>query len=169
MNIAALLLKSSRSFGERPALALGNSVTSNYGDTSKRVAMLAGSIRGVIGLFPGDRVAIAMKNCPEFSDIMFATWHAGCAAVPMNAKLHEKEFTYVLNHSGAKVCFVTEDLEPVIKAAIENCDEQPEIISVSGNQYQHLLEANPIEIAELDPDALAWLFYTSGTLSLIHI
>ena len=69
----------------------------------------------------------------------------------------------MLNHSGAKVCFVTEDLEPVIKAAIENCDEQPEIISVSGNQYQHLLEANPIEIAELDPDALAWLFYTSGT------
>ena len=52
MNIAALLLKSSRSFGERPALALGNSITSNYGDTSKRVAMLAGSIRGVIGLFP---------------------------------------------------------------------------------------------------------------------
>jgi len=163
MNIAALLLKSSRSFGERPALALGNSVTSNYRDTSKRVAILAGSIRGIIGLFPGDRVAIAMKNCPEFSDIMFATWHAGCAAVPMNAKLHEKEFTYVLKHSGAKVCFVTEDLEPKIKIAIESLDEQPDIISVSDDQYQRLLEANPIELAELDPNALAWLFYTSGT------
>ena len=58
-----------------------------------------------------------MTNCPEYSDVLFATWHAGAIAVPMNAKLHSREFAYMLNHSGAQICFVTENLEPAIREA----------------------------------------------------
>ena len=48
-----------------------------------------------------------MKNCPEFYELLFACWHAGLTAVPMNAKLHAKEFAYIIENSGAKACFVT--------------------------------------------------------------
>ena len=51
-----------------------------------------------------------MKNCPEYYELLFACWHAGLTAVPMNAKLHAKEFAYILENSGAKACFVTPDL-----------------------------------------------------------
>lgn len=163
MNIAALLSKSAMSFGERPALALGENITSNYKDTGRRVASLAGGLKKVLNLSSGDRVAVAMKNCPEYIDTLFAIWHSGCAAVPMNAKLHEQEFGYMLEDSGAKVCFVTKDLEPLIQIAVQNIDNKPEVICTTSDQFQSLLENVSMELVQSNPDDLAWLFYTSGT------
>ena len=59
-----------------------------------------------------------MKNCPEFYEMLFACWHAGMTAVPMNAKLHPKEFAYILENSGAKLCFVTPDLQSAVPTGI---------------------------------------------------
>ena len=120
-------------------------------------------MKGVLNLSPGDRVAIAMKNCPEYIEVLFAIWHAGCAAVPMNAKLHEKEFSFMLEHSGAKVCFVTKDLERPICDSIQALKEKPKIICTESNRYLSLQKESVIKIVNSDPDALAWLFYTSGT------
>ena len=50
---------------------------------------------------PGDRVAIVMRNRPEYLEALFAIWHAGLVAVPVNARLHRDEFAYILEHSGA--------------------------------------------------------------------
>ena len=46
-----------------------------------------------------------MKNCPQYWELLFACWHAGLAAVPMNAKLHAKEFEYIVGNCGAKASF----------------------------------------------------------------
>jgi len=67
-----------------------------------RVSRLASGLTGKLGLNTGDRVALAMKNCPEYYELLFACWHAGLTAVPMNAKLHAREFAYILENSGAK-------------------------------------------------------------------
>jgi long-chain acyl-CoA synthetase len=91
-----------------------------------------------------------MKNCPEFYEVLFACWHAGVTAVPMNAKLHAKEFAYILENSGAKACFVTPDLEAAVPGA------------VPVREIDKLL-AEPLPPAHADPDDVAWLFYTSGT------
>ena len=90
MNIAHLLLQSARRLPDQPAIALGGKVLSSYQDFSRRVSRLASGITAKFNLKPGDRVALAMKNCPEYWELMFACWHAGLAAVPMNAKLHCK-------------------------------------------------------------------------------
>jgi acyl-CoA synthetase (AMP-forming)/AMP-acid ligase II len=55
-------------------------------------------------------VALAMSNSPEYVEILYAVWHAGLTAVPMNAKLHRREFAYILDHSGTRLCFATPDL-----------------------------------------------------------
>mgnify|MGYP001295144398 FL=1 len=162
MNLAALLEKSARRFGNRPALALGPDLFSTYQKTAERVARLAGGLLKT-GLRPGDRIAIAMKNCPEYSDVLFAAWHAGATAVPMNAKLHSREFAYMLDHSGSRFCFVTEDLEPVIRAAATEVHSNVEIIVTNSRGYDAFLAANVVPLAELAPDAIAWIFYTSGT------
>ncbi|MBO74910.1 MAG: AMP-dependent synthetase [Flavobacteriales bacterium] len=162
MNLAALLEKSARRFGNRPALALGPDLFSSYQKTAERVARLAGGLLNT-GLRPGDRIAIAMKNCLAYSDVLFAAWHAGATAVPMNAKLHSREFAYMLDHSGARFCFVTEDLEPVIRAAATEAQSRVEIIVINSRGYDGLLSASVVPLAELAPDATAWIFYTSGT------
>ena len=163
MNLAALLARSAETWRDHPAVALGESVTANYGDLAIRVAQLASGLRTGLGLEPGDRVAIAMKNCPEFIEILFAAWHAGLAAVPMNAKLHPREFEFILENSGARACFVTDDLEAGIGEAASNVATLEAVIRASGADYEKLCSSTPLPLADVAPDDLAWLFYTSGT------
>jgi long-chain acyl-CoA synthetase len=150
MNLAHLLLRSARLRPDSPAIALGQRPVVSYGELADRVARLAHGFSGKLGLQRGERVAIAMKNCPEYLEVLFACWHAGLVAVPMNAKLHAKEFAYILENSGAKACFVTPDLEATIPGAMP----LTELKSLKGEA------AAPLDAR---PDDAAWLFYTSGT------
>jgi long-chain acyl-CoA synthetase len=150
MNLAHLLLRSARSQPERPALALGRGTLLTYGVLAQRVARLAAGLTGKLNLKKHDRVALAMKNCPEYYEILFACWHAGLTPVPMNAKLHAKEFAYIVENSGAKVCFVSPELQTdvvngILTKEIENLREEA---------------GQP---ADVGSDDVAWLFYTSGT------
>ena len=153
MNLAHLLLRSARWLPDQPALAVGGKAVRSYADMASRVSRLANSLRKEFALAPGDRVALAMKNCPEYYELKFACWHAGLVAVPMNAKLHPREFSYILQNSGAKLCFVTPDLESAI----------PHGISVASADFRNMLSEEGTGPAEVSPDAPAWLFYTSGT------
>ena len=110
MNLAGHLQRSARAWGERPAVAVGERVVWRYAELGERAARLAGALRGRLRLAAGDRVAIVAKNCPEYLEMVYACWHAGLAAVPVNAKLHASEFRYVLEHSGARAAFFTKDL-----------------------------------------------------------
>jgi long-chain acyl-CoA synthetase len=150
MNLAHLLLRTARWLPERPALATGRKVVRSYGDMAARVARLAAGFSRRLSLRKGDRVALAMKNCPEFYEVLFACWHAGLTAVPMNAKLHPKEFAYILENAGARACFVTPDLEAAVPGAM------------AIREIEKLL-ADALPPADVDPDDVAWLFYTSGT------
>jgi long-chain acyl-CoA synthetase len=114
MNQAALLAKAARSFGERPAVSRGDAVVWSYRDLAVRASRIAGGLRA-LGLAPGDRVALAMKNCPDYFELLYGAWWAGCAASPINAKLHAREFAYILENNGARVCFVTADLAEAIE------------------------------------------------------
>src|SRR5207237_8757611 len=114
MNLAHLLLRNARLQPKAPALAQGKQLVRTYGELAERAARLAAGLRQNLGLRAGDRLAVAMKNCIEYHEVLFACWHAGLVAVPMNAKLHAKEFAYILENSGAKACFVTSDLETAI-------------------------------------------------------
>ena len=148
MNLAHLLLRSARSLPDRPALAVGRQPVRSYREMASRVAGLASGLRTKFNLKAKERVALAMKNCPEFYEVLFACWHAGLTAVPMNAKLHAREFAYILENSGAKVCFVTSDLQSAVPSGI------------SPSEVHSGEELPPVDVG---PDDVAWLFYTSGT------
>ncbi len=159
MNLASLLDRAGRNFAGRPALALGADVVCDYRTLSARVAARAAGLRERLGLMPGDRVALIMKNCPDYAELMFACWHAGLVAVPVNAKLAAAEFQYILDHSGARACFTTPELAPLVGGLTG-----PEAIIEAGSaDWRRLGEGDGMEIAPTAPDDVAWLFYTSGT------
>src|SRR4030095_16179790 len=110
MNIAAWLLRAGLSHPELPAVGRGASTAQNYRQLAARAARLAHALHG-LGLEPGDRVAIVARNCVEYVETIFGIWHGGFAAVPANAKLHGRELGYILDHSGARVCFATPGLD----------------------------------------------------------
>jgi len=155
MNQVELLHRSARWLPERPALALGTRPVASYRELARRSTELAAGLSQRLRLARGERVALAMKNCPQYWEVLFACWHAGLTVVPMNAKLHAREFAYIIGNSGARACFATADLAGSIEA--------PLVVEVGSRDFDALhLDAVP-PAAQAKPDDAAWLFYTSGT------
>lgn len=163
MNLAALLADAAAARPDSPALAVGETIVASYAAHAERSARLAAALLRLHGLVPGDRVAIAMKNAPEYSEVLFGAWHAGCAAVPMNARLHPREMAWILENSGARVCFVDAGLAGGIAEAAASLAHPPALVAAGSPAYRALFEAAPAQMAAADADDLAWLFYTSGT------
>lgn len=164
MNIANLLARSARTFPDHPAVSHGARAWLSYRDLMIRVAELAAALRESLHLQPGDRVALAMANCPEYIEVLYATLYAGLAAVPMNAKLHPRELAYILDNSGARVCFSTPDLTQAIDALRGTAAGLDRVIEVGSAEYRKLRTgARPAGMHASAPNDVAWLFYTSGT------
>lgn len=153
MNLIDSLLRSAGMVPDRPAIAVGARVALSYRELASRVARLSSSLRSDSGLVPGDRVALVMRNGPEYFVILFACWHAGLVAVPINAKLHAKEIAYIIGNSGAKLCFVSPDLEADV----------PGSVSIDSKIYSDMFATDSHSPAHVRPEDPAWLFYTSGT------
>jgi long-chain acyl-CoA synthetase len=161
MNLALWLERAGLSHPDLPAVALGGRAVRNYGELAGRAARLAGALLGRLRLEPGDRVAIAAHNSIDYLDILYATWHAGLAAVPANAKLHGAELGYILEHSGAKICFASSGPDAAVAAHAPKTLDR--LITIGGVEYGALFEADGAPVVLRKPDDLAWLFYTSGT------
>jgi long-chain acyl-CoA synthetase len=162
LNIASFLPSVARVHGHRPAVSVAHKVFCTYAELYARVRRLAGALRQDCGLNVGDRVAFAMSNTPQYFELFLACWHAGLCVVPINAKLHPKEFAYIFEDAGARVCFTTPDLHSSLinqvgTAALER------VICVQDPAYEMLIAAEPIERVDTAESDLAWLFYTSGT------
>jgi len=121
-------------------------------------------MRSTLRLKPGDRVGIFAANSPEYVELVWAAWWAGLAVVPINAKLHPKEAEYILDHSGARICFVTPDLADAIIPLAGSVAALERVLVTGTDEHRRLgsADASP-DVAPAAPDDLAWLFYTSGT------
>ncbi len=109
MNLAVWVERHGSLRSGDAALADGERIHATWAELAAHVAGAAGGLRDGFGLSPGDRVAIVMRNRPEYLEALFAIWHAGLVAVPVNARLHRDEIGYILDDSGAAVVLTDED------------------------------------------------------------
>lgn len=160
MNIATVLENAARPYGAEPAISVADTVLLSYAAFRAEAAALGAGLMAK-GLTSGDRVALAMSNCPHYYVVMFGCWMAGLTVAPMNPRLHMKEFAFAVEDSGAALCFATPELAGSLS---ETLGDAPEVIDVESATYDALLAtaplAGPVRVA---PDDIAWLFYTSGT------
>ncbi len=154
MNLAGWVEKWGRAAGERTAIAFGAAPYASYRQWAARSRILAGNLRALCR--PDDRVAIAMTNRPEFLEALFAIWHAGLVAVPMNAKLHADELGYIVGHAQASLILASPDLA-------DDVAPHGRTVVTGSAEWRRLGQGDGIDVVERRPDDLAWLFYTSGT------
>src|SRR6476659_1019717 len=94
---------------DEPALADGERVHATWAEFAATAAGAAAGLGDGLGLAPGARVALVMRNRPEYLEALYAIWHAGLVAVPVNARLHRDEIGYILAHSGAAAIVTDEE------------------------------------------------------------
>ena len=164
MNTGAFLAKSAVRHPGRPALVRGIETVASYAEFAETSARLARGLVERFGLRPGDRCGIAITNAPEFEIVLFGCWYANVCAVPMNAKLHRREFAYILADCGARACFVNGALAETL-AGLDGEVPSLEHLVRTGDEaaWSALLAGAPLPLADCAPDDPAWLFYTSGT------
>lgn len=158
MNLGSWLHRQATIAPDRPALFLGTDQVADYATFHDRAARVGGWLRAQ-GIGSGDRVAIFMKNCPDYLIVQYGIWYAGAAAVAINAKLHGREAEFIINNSQAALCFCTADLAQ----ALGETDLTVPLLDVESDAYAPVMVADPTDPAPCAPDDLAWLFYTSGT------
>lgn len=133
-----------------------------------------------MGVKKGDRVALAMRNLPEWPAIFFAGVSIGAIMVPLNAWWTGGELEYALNDSGAKLLFVDGErherlkqcydqlpaLERVVvsraKGELDENASRLEVLIGMRNEWAALKDVGFPEV-EVLPDDEATIFYTSGT------
>ncbi len=160
MNLADLLLRQALQHPDRAAIYNGTASHASYDQWATRSAALARRLIEA-GLLPGDRVLLFMRNHPRYLEVLFGAWWAGLSVVPVNAKLHTLEAQWIVENSGARWGFVTNDVAPT---ALLGLERQIDIESAEADALlAPLADFSSQPLSERDHDSLAWLFYTSGT------
>lgn len=146
----------------------------SFEDAWRRASRLGERLVARHGVAKGDRVAISMRNYPEWIIAFMATTSVGGIAVAMNALWQPDEMAYGLRDSGAKV--LVADAERLERLAPHQ-DEFPELI-VIGVRSENARGVRDVrgfddELAQADgsvmpavdlrPDDPATIFYTSGS------
>ncbi len=145
----------------------------------RRVAGLADALVE-LGVRPGDRVGLLAPNCPEWHTADFAISGSGGVTVPIYFNESPDRMTYILNHCGARVLFVSgaAQLAKVLQIRGDLKELQQVIVADAGDdlpseflRYETLIAtAGAPEIAsyrlraaQVLPSQLASIIYTSGT------
>lgn len=174
----ALLLHFSRSHGER-VFTIHQDERVTYEANFRATATLANRLRA-LGVVKGDRVALAMRNMPEWPVAFFAIVSLGAIVVPLNAWWTGAELEYGLADSGAKVLVIDgrrhERLAPhyanlptldhvLVARAKSPLDGEAcrleDVIGTPGDY--HTLPDATLPEETIAPDDPATIFYTSGT------
>ena len=163
MNIAYWLSRSANTFPDNAALVHGSVDTVPYREFARRAAACAGALRARFDCRPGDRVAILAGTRPEYLEALYGIWWAGCAAVPINAKLHPREAAFIVADAQAKVCFVSREWRAALEDIATELPPSMRLISLEPGEFSAIMAGAAIPMAARNPADLAWLFYTSGT------
>ncbi|WP_410655503.1 ATP-dependent acyl-CoA ligase [Amycolatopsis sp. lyj-112] len=79
-----------------------------FADVDKRSTEFARALSG-LGVTPGDRVAVMLRNQPEFPLLWLALAKIGAVLVPVNTGYREFDGAHVLRHSGARFAIAAEE------------------------------------------------------------
>ncbi len=163
VNLFSLLDQAAARYPDRGAVYRGTEQVHSFAALRSRALRIAAGLRAAGK--PGDRIAIASENVPEYVELFFGIWAAGMAATPVNAKLHARELVQILEDSGATTVFVSPKLAPGLETALAGSPAAScRRIVIGGGDHAALAAgeewAGPVNP---DPEALGWLFYTSGT------
>ena len=145
-----------------------------YSQLAERVGRLAGALR-TVGVKPGDRVAFLSLNCHRLLEAYFGVLEAGGVLLPLNIRLAPDELAYILNNAEAKILFLEKEFSDLVDSFRARLSTVESFSPLSGaphaswlipQNYEDLLAAaTPYrpDVMEFDEDAVAEIFYTSGT------
>lgn len=171
MDIGSKVAQNAKDFPEKTAVIFDDKITT-YSELNARAARVGNAISS-LGVKQREKVAVILKNCDEFLEIIYGLVKAGITLVPVNWRFQPEEMRHVINNSESVALLVGEEflekLDP-IKADLTNIksdryivlgDKAPEGMRLYEDCLAEASEEEPgVENGPSDP---FFIGYTSGT------
>ncbi|MEV6510992.1 long-chain fatty acid--CoA ligase [Streptomyces sp. NPDC051642] len=141
----------------------------------ERVNQLAAGL-AELGVGRGDVVGLLLYNQPEFLELVHATSRLGAVFLPLNYRLSEEEWQYILGHAQAKVIVTEPEFVRAVERSAGCLTDLEHRVLIGGGEppeepwtdYEELLarhKGERVEPVDVGLDDLQRLMYTSGTTS----
>ncbi len=168
-----VVLEASAAFAERDAVVYEDE-RYTYQELLAVAGGLAARLRDEYGLEQGDRIAVAMRNYPEWPLVFWGSIALGLIVVPLNAWWTAREMRYALEDSGARLLVADGERIDVIRDVLPELDLRG-VIAVrhegrlpdGGERWEDVRAALDRDASlpdvEIAPEDDATILYTSGT------
>ncbi len=143
-----------------------------YNEAVERAAALAHQLVHRYGVKKGDRVAIGMRNCPEWVIAFMAVTSSGAISVSLNGWWSGEELEYGLKDSGARLAFFDQERYERVAARLPGLvvksigvrwkEETPEGVDDFEDIWREAV-GQPMPDVDLNPDDDVTILFTSGT------
>jgi fatty-acyl-CoA synthase len=147
----------------------------SYRQFKHRVDRLAGGIRS-LGLAKGRHIAVILPNCHRYLEIYFAAAKLGAVLVPINTRLDQKDYSYILENSQADAVIFHSEYFPGLKERRNEFAGPRIMVGTASNapgtdqedifDYESLPDVSDIPDSsghEIEESDIAQIYYTSGT------
>ena len=179
-TIGSLPERAAQRWGEREALWFGGQRWT-FAELSEGVDRVARGLMA-LGVEPGETVALWMLNRPEWIEAMYAVMKIGAVLVPVNTRFRADDVAYVLGHSEASTLLLAARSGPIdylgmVTQARGRLPRLRRIVALGEDLPGDVVTWDRLRTdgagirepalraraAAVDPDALAFMPYTSGT------
>ncbi len=151
----------------------------NYTTLAKRVSQLANLLKHH-GVDAGDTVGVMDWDSHRYLECFFAVPMLGAILHTVNVRLAPEQLLYTINHAEDDVILVNSDFLPLLEAIKDQLKTVKKIILLTdeaqapatsldlSGEYEALMSgsSDSFEFDDFDEDAMATLFYTTGTTGL---
>jgi long-chain acyl-CoA synthetase len=160
MNLATAFADCAQKHSQKTAIFWGDHEIS-YAELHAQSQKVAAHLQNQFDVKPGDRVALWLKNCPEFVVSVFGILQAGAVVVPINNFLKPAEVGYILNDGGIDVVITDAELGGHFS---ELAAARPQLKIFEVEEFTALNPSSTLNSPSSRSESdLAVIIYTSGT------
>ena len=170
-DLGALTRRAAALWGEREAWIFDHLEQSfSFNDIEHASNRFANALIG-LGVEPGERVAIMLRNQPEFPLAWLGIVKAGAVMVPINVFYKSADAGFLFEHAGVSTVVTADEFVPLLSEVVRRLPTVRMILSVDGDGAGRATPFEPLwrQASEMPPDrvttpeALVSIQYTSGT------
>ena len=148
---------------EQAGKQAGKTVT--YAELAERVAQ-AGHALLELGLAPGDRLLMVVKDCPEFFFFFWGAIKAGIVPVPVSYLMRARDLGFIIADSGCRAVVYSPEFAGEVVPALAGARTGARglVLEAGGGVLDDVAAARPaLDAAPARPDDIAFWLYSSGT------
>jgi crotonobetaine/carnitine-CoA ligase len=179
-TLTGLVQRQAEALGEREFMSFEHGTTLTFTSLHNDSDRLARNLAS-LGVAPGDRVMVMLKNRIEFMLAMLAIMKLGAIFVPVNTELKGAFLQHQMRNAEPRVVFLdtdladafdqveggNESLTAVVYVAGEVPEERPQVLTAADamtfGAFSELAGARDDVLVTAKPQDIACIMYTSGT------